>query len=291
MAPKKLLALGHSHLSSMVRAYREWEKLEPDYPIKAVFDVLGRPELQPNFETIGAGKLKAAKEAGEAEHAAFLARLRMPGGQDLSGGVKVRALSVKMEAHLRKVLAAEAPDAILLSCMGNEYNSIGMLRHPVPFDVDMPGSGIGVEEGVQRIPRAVMKAQIRERAEQNVLLFWRFFDAEAGDIPVYLVPPPPPIASEEHIRAYPGAFADRVEEYGISPVGLRRKLWLLYCEVLREALAGTGTVFVELPPVVFDEGSLARQFWQKDPTHGNAEYGLAILDRVFDLAFARETES
>ena len=290
MAPRKLVAYGHSHLAAMMRAYKEREAEEPDPTIEAQFEWLGRKPLQPNFELIGFGKLKSARKEGEEIYQAMADRLRGPGAEAVSKGEKVRALSEKLETFLRGSLAEQKPDAILLICMGNEYNSLGMLRHPRPFDFTLPGSDLPLIEGAEVIPHGMMKDHLRETVDNNALLFWRFFNDVAGDVPIYMVPPPPPIASEEHILSFPGAFADRAGEYGISPVSLRRKLWLLYCEVLRDGIAGTGTTFVDLPPVVFTDGCLSRQFWQKDPTHGNLDYGLVVLDHVLDLAFEQPAE-
>ena len=291
MTAKTLMAFGHSHLSALMRAYKELEAHEPPDGWRAEFVWLGDKTLQPNFELIGKGKVKSARQDGPGPYQAITARLRSPGAEELAKGDKVRALSQTVEDHMRARLDEGKPDAILLACMGNEYNSLGLLQHPEPFDFDLPGSGLPVEEGVAYIQYSAMKAQLRAIAERNVLLFWRFFNDVAGDVPIYLVPPPPPIASEEHILSYPGAFADRAKSAGISPVALRRKLWMLYLEILRDATHDTATRLVDLPEVIFTDGCLSRQFWKQDPTHGNSDYGMIILDHVTEQAFAAELES
>ncbi|EPX82415.1 hypothetical protein [Salipiger mucosus] len=291
MSGKTLLAFGHSHLSALSRAHKTYVEEDPEGAPPVELHWLGEKQLQPNFELVGLGKVKAARQAGEEAHARLMSRLRTPGARDIAKGDKVRVLSEKLETHLRELLAERDPAGIVLACMGNEYNTLGMLRHPEPFDFDLPGSDLPLEEGVTQIPYALMKAQVRATAERNALLFWRFFNDVAGDVPIYMLPPPPPIASEAHIRDFPGAFADRVADYGISPVTLRRKMWLLYCEVLDEAVAGTNTTLVALPPAVFTDGCLSRQFWQSDPTHGNVDYGMVILDHVCSMALDEEAEA
>lgn len=285
---RRLVGFGHSHLSTIMKAWRQGEKQGDFEGLDATFVRLNAKTFQPNFETLTA-------DEGPRDNRTFskklLDRLQGRAQHEFGDAARIRVLHQDLERRMKHVLARSEADAILLACMGNEYNTMGLLRHPRPYDFDLPGSGLPVEEGVELIPYPMMKAQIQLMAERNVLLFWRYFNKIAS-VPIYLVPPPPPIGSEEHILSYPGNFADRAKTYGVSPVPFRCKLWMLYCQVIREAVAeGAGTTFVELPPVVFSEGTLARQFWNEDPTHGNVDYGRVILDHVLELAFGELAEA
>lgn len=286
MTKYKLAGFGHSHLSAYLRAYMQGSKAG-NYPgLDMTFGRLGMDTFQPNFETVSTESAYGASATGNAP-----SRLKRLGARLKGGGYhsfdaldRPRVLTEALERRLTHMMRRDDPDAILLACMGNEYNTMGMLQHPEPFDFDLPGSGIPIEEGKTVIPYAMMRAQMTALCEQNVLLFWRFFN-EAAEKPVFLTPPPPPIADKMHIMSYPGAFAGRAKQYGVSPVGLRRKMWLLYCDILRDVTKDTGTTFVELPDPAFVDGCLAKQFWQEDPTHGNVDYGRLMLEHVTDLAF------
>ncbi len=288
MTERKLLGFGHSHLSAIAKGWSGAHRAGYYPGIAGHFVRLNTATFQPLTENVTASPELLDDQRAMAK---LTKRLRGPLEAEFASGERVRVLTDATERRLGHIFKRQEPDAVLLACMGNEYNTLGMLKHPEPYDFEMPGSDLPVVEGAQVIPYAMMRAQMQAMAEQNVLLYWRFFNDVTGDVPVYMVPPPPPIASEEHIMSYPGAFADRAKEYGISPVSLRRKMWMLYCQVLRETVAGTNTVFLELPELVFSNGCLAQQFWQEDPTHGNREYGNVILDHVLSTAFAEELEA
>lgn len=281
---KKLAAFGHSHLSAVRRAYQSAEKNGQDLPAQMQFTHLNFKMFQPNYETVSDEKAYSESASGQDTNPFLRIAARMTGGgyHSFDALDRPRALTENVQKRIKHILRRDAPDAIVLACMGNEYNAMGILRHPEPFDFDLPGSGIEVEKGVTVIPYPMMRAQMTMLCEQNVLLFWRYFN-KVTDKPIYLLPPPPPIADKMHILSYPGAFEGPAKQYGISPAGLRRKMWLLYCDILRDMTRGTGTTFVELPDAVFVDGCLAKQFWQEDPTHGNADYGKLILEHVQSL--------
>ncbi len=283
MTERKLLGFGHSHLNAIVKAWNQAGRHDEFAGIEAHFANLSQDKFQPNFETVG---LTPSVSKDKSLLESITARIRSDkAAHDFRAAGRVAVLTEALEKRMSHILKREKPDALLLICMGNEYNTMGMLRHPQPFDFEMPGSDMPLDPDAEVIPYPLMKAQMQALAERNALLFWRFFNQAAPDIPTYVVPPPPPIPSESHILSFPGAFADRAREYGISPVGLRSKMWQLYCDVIRETVAGTSSTFFELPGVVLSRGCLAQQFWQKDPTHGNEIYGRLILDYLMDAAF------
>jgi hypothetical protein len=253
-AGAKILALGHSHLSALMRAGRRLNNTAAPGEALLHFVRLNHKTCLPNFST----------EAG------------------------LRKVHPDLQRRLRFVLNRDAPKALFLSLMGNEYNTIGMLKHPEPFDFHWPEMDLPADTSLQIIPFDLMKAQMRALADSNCLLFWRFF-ASFYTGPMYMVPPPPPIANEAHILSYPGAFADRVAEFGLSKPEFRLKMWMLYCDVLREAVADSSTTFVELPRAIFEGGYLKSAYWKEDPTHGNEAYGALVLQTMLAKAGVAST--
>lgn len=245
----KLAAFGHSHLAALMRAGRRMINTGELGDTHIHFARLNHKMFLPNFSA----------ETG------------------------TREVHPDLQRRLRFILKRDMPQAVFLSLMGNEYNSIGMLKHPEPFDFHWPEMDLPADPAHQIIPFDLMKAQMRALANGSCLLFWRFF-ASVYSGPMFLVSPPPPIADEAHILSYPGQFADRVAEYGLSKPEFRLKMWMLYCDVLREAVAGTTTSFVELPLAVFEAGYLKSDYWREDPTHGNEAYGTLVLKTLLAKA-------
>ncbi|KNG92236.1 hypothetical protein [Pseudaestuariivita atlantica] len=288
MTTRKLLGFGHSHLGSVQAAFTRASRAGEFPGVEAQFVRLNTKPFQPNFDTL---QPRAVAALPDRQRAKVEARMRAPSAMLTDPKGRIRVLTEALERRMSHVTTRAEPDAILLICMGNEYNAMAMLEHPRPFDFDLPGSGIDVLDDREIIPTEMMRAQMQYQAERNVLLFWRFFNATT-DRPLYVQPPPPPIASEAHILSYPGSFAERAKKSGITPISVRRKMWLLYCDVLREAAqSGTNSHFVDLPDVVFVDGTLAKQFWQEDPTHGNVDYGKVVLRHLIGTALPNVVEA
>ena len=291
MAVRKLVGLGHSHLSCYQQAYRSGSRRGIYEGLDATFLRLNIENLQPNFELLSNSEaLEATDRQLERDPRLRRLRDRLLRNAQISSPEpdgRSRVLSMPVERRIRHVIDRNKPDAVLLAAMGNEYNTFALLRHPRQFDFDYPGSGLPIAEDVERLPFGLVKAQMRRLAERNVLLFWHAV-REAAEVPIYVVPPPPPIPSDLHILSYPGNFGEQAKKYGISPLPFRRKMWLLYCDVIREAVeAGLGR-FVVPPDEIFVDGCLGKQFWRDDPTHANEQYGHVMLTHLCAHALGTE---
>ncbi len=247
----RLTGFGHSHLSTFQRAWKARQRAGVPADPDLILSFLGDRTVGPNFVDCQPTRTVA------------------PGLRDA----------------VARTLETSRPDAVFCILMGNEYNALAMVRHTQAFDFDLPGEP-DRDPDVPAISAAQMRAQLTYLAARNALLVWSEIarQAEAVGAKVYLLPPPPPIPSTDHIRAHPGAFGDLVARHGLNPAPLRRKMWLLYCDALRIAVRDTATTFLDLPDAIFENGFLAKQFWQADPTHANGTYGEIMLSLVADLA-------
>ena len=91
----------------------------------------------------------------------------------------------------------------------------------------------------QIVPLEVVRRELRERTEGLV----GSCTALASLLPhseVVQVMPPPPIADEAQIRRRPEVFVQVVEQFGVAPAALRRKIYEIYEETLRDALSHGG---------------------------------------------------
>ncbi|MBV8801228.1 MAG: hypothetical protein JO208_15670 [Alphaproteobacteria bacterium] len=95
--------------------------------------------------------------------------------------------------------------------------------------------------------------------------------------------PPPPIASEEHIRRRPGPFKEALEQGKIAPVALRQRLWRTYCNFLRSISEPLDIKCLEPPADAIDQtGCLATAYYGADPTHANTEYGKLVFRQILE---------
>lgn len=181
---------------------------------------------------------------------------------------------------LRALLGARRLVAVVLALLGNRHNEIGLARHPVPFDTVVPGAAdLPLAEGATLVPHGlVRKILVRRNVEAAMIMA---AVRAATPLPVLHVSSPPPIPSEEHLRAHARGYAPRFEATGIAPRALRRKLWLIHSAIYRDLCHRNRIEFLPAPPEMCDaDGMLIPEAWPDDPTHGNARYGAAVLAQI-----------
>lgn len=240
----RIMAIGHSHLGAFRKSWTLRERQGKTEGLNVSMIRLGHKNFGPEFE--GAGAERRVSEA--------------------------------LRRRLIHVMRRDKPEVIVAVLMGNEYNSLAMVRHPQPYDL-LPRTE-GLDPDLAGVPEGLMARQLADLAAQNALLIWNTL-AKHAPCPIYLLPPPPPIADETHIRSHPGQFGALVDKHGLNPAPLRRRMWELYCRGLAAGVADhPGTTFVDLPEELFEDGFLAEAHWQGDPTHGNAAYGEALWSRL-----------
>jgi hypothetical protein len=244
----RVTAYGHSHLSAYLHAKRSLEAAGALPGVALSLVRLNLPELLPGIEY----------RDGEA------------------------VLSEAVTRRIRFTLRRDQPEAILSVNMGNEYNIIAMHAHPEPFDFHWPEMDLPADKSRTVLPFDLIKAELAVLANRNTLLYVRFL-AENFAGPILLVPPPPPIGDDDHIRANPGVFANNIAAYGLNPPEVRLKVYLLYCQILREAATGR-VIYYDLPHQIAEGGYLKKGLWYSDPTHANGEYGEILLPRLIDRA-------
>lgn len=114
-------------------------------------------------------------------------------------------------------------------------------------------------------------------------LLTALYEAFPGAKRAYLNPPPP-IGDWEHIKHHPGAFAGKIQ-CGPAPDALRIALYRIQTDCFRSLAEKNGAMFIEPDPsTITPEGFLAKGYFNRDPTHGNAAYGKLMLKKVIDEA-------
>ncbi|MDO9527137.1 MAG: hypothetical protein Q7J57_16620 [Gemmobacter sp.] len=161
-------------------------------------------------------------------------------------------------------------DVLCFLIQGNLHNVLGLINDPQPFWL------APAEPNGQLVSHSMMRAHMQARMKRNL----EFAQAMAQAIPCrqrILIEPPPPAGDADHIRKHPGAFAEKIA-LGVSPDALRIQLYRLQSDVYREHATALDARFLPCPSAARDErGFLAAQYWNADPTHGNAGYGALVL--------------
>ncbi len=184
--------------------------------------------------------------------------------------------------------AALGPDDLVVSSAGgNKHAMIGLVQHPVPFDLmDADGASAALAQGVTLIPRAVFRSYFDYEMHCNDCDRVAALDRAGPQRTLHLAPPPPK-DDIAHILNRPEAHfaASGILERGVTPSALRLRIWELQVAVTRDILAADGIGLVPPPPGTrTDAGFLHPDFYAADATHANAAYGVRVLDQIAALA-------
>ncbi len=174
-------------------------------------------------------------------------------------------------------------DALVTTLRGNQYNTMGLMRHPQPFDIMIPGFA-DLAEGTyeELIPYATaysfMCESLRRGYGKQLLRI-----AKASAVPVYCLSVPAPKEDEAHILKGAETYFRNagISDIGVSPAPLRLKLWELQNRALAKFCADSKLTFLPNPPGTRDaDGYLERAYYAGDATHANAAYGGLVLDQI-----------
>ena len=197
--------------------------------------------------------------------------------------VASKVLHTQLIAAVDAVAAARAgpPAAVFLSIGGSEQHVISMLNHDQPLDVIVPwDTGAPITPGATLVPLHMMDALIRHRCDWKLNLLRAI--GMHFDCPIYFFQAPPPIASEEHLRAYPGPrFAPLAEAHGFSPLPFRRKVADMHSAMYARCCDEAGVTYLARPPEGLNEaGNLPVESCEQDSIHANGFYGSLLAAQI-----------
>ncbi|MCF6305116.1 MAG: hypothetical protein L3J33_07085 [Rhodobacteraceae bacterium] len=199
-----------------------------------------------------------------------------------------------MDPHLDSVIRDSllACDALLLLAYGKEHNNLGLINHPRKFDFFLSeDSSLFVDDARELIPEEFVKSQLRFQTAKLASILDKIRKMAPESLPVFQLECPTPIPSEAHIIKYAGPYKERIDELGVAPSHLRYKLWRLFCQLAKEYCAASDIEYVPIPEHALDEnGFMSEEYWQVDPTHGNAIFGKAVLENFIYNILGLEKE-
>lgn len=173
-------------------------------------------------------------------------------------------------------------DLIIFSLLGDAHTQLGLINHPLPYDLILDDNeNHTIETNTQYIPKSAIKEKIKISTKLFTTYAKTLIDLAPSATPIIQIQSPPLIGSKEHILKHPSGFAEKIEKYGISPPLMRKNLYSLHSEVIREYCVELGIGYLLSPEEAKDNlGFLKQEYWATDPSHANAGYGSLVLAQI-----------
>lgn len=197
-------------------------------------------------------------------------------------------LNPAIVAALSETAFGEAgPQFLLLSMGGNEHNVVSM-RQPTPrFDFILSGEpDAPLDPQAAIVPEAAIRETLRDYMSENMRVMREI--RAASPLPLVLVEPPPPLPRAQ-VLAYPKEFfRTQFDQRGMSSDALRRKVWRVQIDMMRQASDDLAMPYVETPAEAFGpDGLLAPWACGQDASHANESYGEIMIAAAVRLMAAK----
>lgn len=215
-------------------------------------------------------------------HTAAIARAVAVSGHEGVAVLDVRTLVEKNDRSWKQMdselLRRLKPKKVFCTFGGTEHNIIGLIEAVPPIDFFTMDEDVMAER--RTIPFSLMRTLLLRLLSgqfQRMERIKAIYDCEYMQISA----PPPFRDLEEGIL--PKKFREDVHR-GVAPPSVRKKIYRLHSDLVRHRCGELGFGFLEPPQSSVDQdGFLKKRFWDRDPTHGNINYGALVLSQIQDL--------
>ena len=241
---RALLAIGQSHVAAFRDAARVRRERDPAAPRTRVIHT-GEPAYAPDI---------------------------------VGDGDAVRLAPPLVEA-VRDQIARNDP--LLVSVTGgNAHNVLGLIRHRRPFDFRLSQEpSPPLDPAAELLVEGLVSATLARMMAGDIARL-RALRACVG--PFVHVESPPPLRDDRLIAAAADLyFRDAgIARLGVSPAGLRFRLWRLASRLFRAEVESLGCRFLAVPDAAQDVDGFLSPGLAADATHGNAEYGTILIEAL-----------
>lgn len=194
---------------------------------------------------------------------------------------KRKLVGVKNFVNILLPLEDVQDDSVLFSFIhGNEHSVLSMAQHPVPYDFYLPErEDQELVPGAQPVPYEIIRRQMHTALSDTIaaLGMIRF---RLPRMRLVHVLPPPPVASEAQILQSPERFREELMRWGITPISIRVKYYLLAADILRNALAPFNVEILEAPPQAIGTNGAIKDEYAFGATHANQSYGELVCKQM-----------
>jgi hypothetical protein len=182
---------------------------------------------------------------------------------------------------LDQLSAYTGPKVMVSMLGGNEYSVLSLVEHPRPFDFEWPGDArYPLIPGRQVIALQTVE-RLLERQSVGTLAMLTALRYKLPDWQIMHVMPPPPIASETHIRRETEEyFRQTLQVYGIAPLSLRMKFYKAYCQWLERAMQPLNISALQAPPEALEDSGATSEAFALGCTHANDRYGALVTAQI-----------
>jgi hypothetical protein len=178
---------------------------------------------------------------------------------------------------------------VFVSFEGAQHFSWSFTPGPNPFDFVDAVHDDGAPLIGQLVPYELVMRVVRAPCQGMRKVVEAIRDV--APVPIVLLVAPPPvrdleslIAANPWMRKQLPELMRQGDEFGVSPVGFRVKLWRVYVRVLTEIAAELG-IECQIPPqTAFDEIGALRADMIHDILHGNAIWGSLMVRQLLSRA-------
>lgn len=212
-------------------------------------------------------------------------------GDDLYKDFRVRSRvgieGFTWSATLKKELSLRSRNSdLVFSCLGgNAYNILGLVKHAIPYDFILDDEpNLPRVPGSELIPMGLIeKALMGQGGYPETVWCLKALRKSYSGLIMHCESPPP-IPNEDHLLKYAGPFETMFLQCGIAPSVLRYKLWRTYSKLIKNECDLLGIHFLASPTNMLDvDGFLIEKAWNKDATHANSIYGMAVIDQLISM--------
>lgn len=185
--------------------------------------------------------------------------------------------------QLLRSLEPNQTDGCLISMLnGNDHSALSLVQHIAPYDFCLPSHPeLPLLEEAQLIPYSIVRKKLEPWMNKTVasLAMARVMLPAIRIIHVF---PPPPVASNDLIMKGPELFQAHLERFGVAPLSLRVKWYLLANQIIRESIASLGLKieFLDAPSQSSGSDLGLKDTYALGATHANERYGQLIARQI-----------
>lgn len=237
--------------------------------------------LYPKYTLIGHSHVAAIEVAYECSHkqraCGYLIKLHEPEFKPVHHHSK----KVLLPDKLIDVIDAGKSEGHLfvLSIGGAHHNVLGLTNHPTSFSLTDYKSNRAF------LPPVVFSAIMRNHLDWQLNIL-RAIVEKIGSESFVCLQSPPPVYDKTRLLEVPGVYEEQIKMHGVMSAADRYEIWCIQSDIFEELSINLGGQFLKAPSsMVTSSGFLDKRAW-RDPTHGNIEYGNAVLDQIEELMYA-----
>jgi hypothetical protein len=247
MVPKKVVAIGHSHLGALAAAYAN-----PGLRGERSFELS-------SYQFLRSDRAHIVHEDG-----------------------KGWRYHPEIEKEVLALLDTVKPDAVTILLQGEQAVLAGLVPSVRPYDFFFPSEiGYVPDPTCEIIPFSIVFEVCKDRFR----LIADFLDLIGKSLPdnCFALGPPPLVGDRDFIlntKYRHGEIASHIEQYGLPSTVWRLRVWEVHMMALRSIYRERGIRFLEPPMTSCSAEGCLNAAFRGDVFHANAAYGQLLLAQI-----------